>query len=61
MFYCSPFLHYQHDPQKYYDEEQDACNDSSDFNSVVRLLLRLWVWFSGSSPYGISERRRQTK
>lgn len=46
----SPLLHHQHNSKKYNNEQQDASNDSSDFNCMVCLFLRFWDRFwSGSS------------
>lgn len=55
----SPLLHYQHNSKKYNNEQQDASNDSSNFNSVVRLFLGLWDWFWSSGSWRWKEMRKE--
>lgn len=55
----SPFLHYQHNSEKYNYEQQDASNDSSNFNCVVCLFLRFWDWFWSGSSWRWKEMRRK--
>lgn len=55
----SPFLHHQHDPEKYDHEQQDASDDPRDLDCVVCLLLGFWDWFwsDGSCRSGGDKKR----